>query len=266
MFYAEVGMPCTSARPYSQPSVVTRTVSESDGVVDTVVISYFPSVGEDGVTRTVTSTVSTITADYTTTVTSDGHTITEFVSHVSVLNSLGEIAILPKTFLLSHKLAPLFRTRYRNSSSVMLPSLGIDSSSLVCSDISSSINIMIPLKPSDAGGDYTTTIDKGNGEFETDLVSHITTKDSDGKPTTITTTIPLKPSDAGEADYTTTIISDGHTITEVVSHVTTTDSDGKTITYITTIASYDQVDEGVFTSPTSQTPVVTVLTAVARLL
>ncbi|XDT28064.1 Hypothetical protein J6891_04668 [Nakaseomyces glabratus] len=42
-----------------QPSVVTRTVSESDGVVDTVVISYFPSVGEDGVTRTVTSTVST---------------------------------------------------------------------------------------------------------------------------------------------------------------------------------------------------------------
>ncbi|KTA96054.1 hypothetical protein AO440_005420, partial [Nakaseomyces glabratus] len=31
--------------------------------------------------------------------------------------------------------------------------------------------------------DYTTTIDKGNGEFETDLVSHITTKDSDGKPT-----------------------------------------------------------------------------------
>ncbi|XDT33356.1 Hypothetical protein J6889_04676 [Nakaseomyces glabratus] len=411
MFYAEVGDAVhTSARPYSQPSVVTRTVSESDGVVDTVVISYFPSVGEDGVTRTVTSTVSTITADYTTTVTSDGHTITEFVSHVSVLNSLGEIAFLPKTFLLSHKLAPLFRTRYRNSSSVMLPSLGIDSSSLVCSDISSSINIMIPLKPSDAGeadytttidkgngefetdlvshittkdsdgkpttitttiplkpsdageadytttidkgngefetdlvshittkdsdgkpttitttiplkpsdageADYTTTIDKGNGEFETDLVSHITTKDSDGKPTTITTTIPLKPSDAGEADYTTTIdkgngefetdlgngefetdlvshittkdsdgkpttitttiplkpsdageadytttiISDGHTITEVVSHVTTTDSDGKTITYITTMASYDQVDEGVFTSPApySQPPVVT---------
>ncbi|XDT06734.1 Hypothetical protein J6897_04560 [Nakaseomyces glabratus] len=110
--------------------------------------------------------------------------------------------------------------------------------------------------------DYTTTIDKGDGEFETDLVSHITTKDSDGKPTTITTTIPLKPSEAGEAgeaDYTTTIISDGHTITEVVSHVTTTDSDGKTITYITTMASYDQVDEGVFTSPApySQPPVVT---------
>ncbi|KTB25626.1 hypothetical protein AO443_005334, partial [Nakaseomyces glabratus] len=30
--------------------------------------------------------------------------------------------------------------------------------------------------------DYTTTIDKGNGDFETDLVSHITTKDSKRKP------------------------------------------------------------------------------------
>ncbi|XDT06878.1 Hypothetical protein J6897_04704 [Nakaseomyces glabratus] len=94
------------------------TVTEDDGSSKTVVISYFPSEGEDGVTRTGTTTVSTIT-------------------------------------------------------------------------------------PGEA--DYTTTIDKGNGEFETDLVSHITTKDSDGKPTTITTTIPLKPSDAGEADYTTTI-------------------------------------------------------------
>ncbi|XDT48454.1 Hypothetical protein J6888_04711 [Nakaseomyces glabratus] len=87
----KLGMPCTSARPYSQPSVVTRTVSESDGVVDTVVISYFPSVGEDGVTRTVTSTVSTITADYTTTVTSDGHTITEVVSHITTTDSAGEV-------------------------------------------------------------------------------------------------------------------------------------------------------------------------------
>ncbi|XDT17502.1 Hypothetical protein J6893_04684 [Nakaseomyces glabratus] len=42
MFYAEAGEAVhTSAWPYSQPSVVTRTVSESDGVVDTVVISYF---------------------------------------------------------------------------------------------------------------------------------------------------------------------------------------------------------------------------------
>ncbi|XDT48453.1 Hypothetical protein J6888_04710 [Nakaseomyces glabratus] len=85
----KLGMPCTS-QGRTRPSVVTRTVSESDGVVDTVVISYFPSVGEDGVTRTVTSTVSTITADYTTTVTSDGHTITEVVSHITTTDSAGE--------------------------------------------------------------------------------------------------------------------------------------------------------------------------------
>ncbi|KPI34265.1 hypothetical protein AB675_5715, partial [Cyphellophora attinorum] len=55
-----------------------------------------------------------------------------------------------------------------------------------------------PLSPPSllAASDYTTTIDKGNGDFETVLVSHITTKDSNGNPTTIVTTIPLKPSDA----------------------------------------------------------------------
>ncbi len=69
-------------------------------------------------------------------------------------------------------------------------------------------------------------VDKGNGEFETDLVSHITTKDSNGNPTTIITTIPLKPSDGGEADYTSVFVSDGHTITKIVTHVTTSDSLG----------------------------------------
>ncbi|KAH7601072.1 hypothetical protein J7295_02541 [Nakaseomyces glabratus] len=82
--------------------------------------------------------------------------------------------------------------------------------------------------------DYTTTIDKGNGEFETDLVSHITTKDSDGKPTTIVTTIPWKPSE--EADYTTTIDKgNGEFETDLVSHITTKDSDGKPTTIVTTI-------------------------------
>ncbi|KTB00405.1 hypothetical protein AO439_002425, partial [Nakaseomyces glabratus] len=82
--------------------------------------------------------------------------------------------------------------------------------------------------------DYTTTIDKGNGEFETDVVSHITTKDSDGKPTTIVTTIPWKPSE--EADYTTTIDKgNGEFETDVVSHITTKDSDGKPTTIVTTI-------------------------------
>ena len=153
----------TSPEPYSQPPVVTSTVTEDDGSSKTVVISYFPSEGEDGVTRTGTTTVSTITP---------------------------------------------------------------------------------------AEVDYTTTIDKGNGEFETDLVSHITTKDSNGNPTTIITTIPLKPSDGGEADYTSVFVSDGHTITKIVTHVTTSDSLGHTIVLSSTYLTYDRVDDGaVFYSP-----------------
>ncbi|KTB26455.1 hypothetical protein AO442_005319, partial [Nakaseomyces glabratus] len=104
----------------------------------------------------------------------------------------------------------------------------------------------------------TTVVTNSDGSSETDIISHITTTDSDGKPTTIVTTVPLT-NPSSEADYTTTIISDGHTITEVVSYVTTTVSDGKTITYITTMASFDQVGDGVYTSapPYSQPPVVT---------
>ncbi|KTB13009.1 hypothetical protein AO438_002430, partial [Nakaseomyces glabratus] len=77
--------------------------------------------------------------------------------------------------------------------------------------------------------DYTTTIDKGNGDFETDLVSHITTKDSDGKPTTITTTIPLfGPAPPAE----TKTVDLGNEVTEylVISYWTTTNEFGGLIT------------------------------------
>ncbi|OXB41866.1 hypothetical protein B1J91_E00110g2 [Nakaseomyces glabratus] len=85
-----------------------------------------------------------------------------------------------------------------------------------------------PLKPS-SEADYTTTIDKGNGDFETDLVSHITTQDSDGKPTTITTTIPLH----GPAPPAVTKTVDlGNEVTEylVISYWTTTNEFGGLIT------------------------------------
>ncbi|KAH7581848.1 hypothetical protein J7298_04674 [Nakaseomyces glabratus] len=212
MFYAEAGEAVhTSAWPYSQPSVVTRTVSESDGVVDTVVISYFPSVGEDGVTRTVTSTVRTITADYTTTVTSDGHTITEVVSHVTTTDSDGQCVVSPKTIILTPKLAPIVRTRYFNSS----------------------------IRTSTGSTRYSSTMN------------------SDNKPTKITTTVPVKSNDLGEADFTKIITTDGHIVTEVILHITATNSLGRVVTYVTTAASYDQVDEGVFRSPSlsSQPPV-----------
>ncbi|QHS69026.1 EPA13 [Nakaseomyces glabratus] len=212
MFYAEAGEAVhTSAWPYSQPSVVTRTVSESDGVVDTVVISYFPSVGEDGVTRTVTSTVRTITADYTTTVTSDGHTITEVVSHITTTDSDGQCVVSPKTIILTPKLAPIVRTRYFNSS----------------------------IRTSTSSTRYSSTMN------------------SDNKPTKITTTVPVKSNDLGEADFTKIITTDGHIVTEVILHITATNSLGRVVTYVTTAASYDQVDEGVFRSPSlsSQPPV-----------
>ncbi|OXB49812.1 hypothetical protein B1J92_L00157g4 [Nakaseomyces glabratus] len=257
----------TSAPPYSQPPVVTTTVTEDDGSSKTVVISYSPSEGEDGVTRTGTTTISTITAsgeaDYTTTIDKgNGDFETDLVSHITTKDSDGKPTTITTTIPL--KPSDAGEADYTTTIDKGNGDFETDLVSHITTKDSdgkpTTITTTIPLKPSDAGeADYTTTIDKGNGDFETDLVSHITTKDSDGKPTTITTTIPLKPSDAGEADYTTTITSDGHTITEVVSHITTTESDGNTVTYTTTMASFDQVDDGVYTSapPYSQPPVVT---------
>ncbi|KAI5967374.1 uncharacterized protein KGF55_000103, partial [Candida pseudojiufengensis] len=82
--------------------------------------------------------------------------------------------------------------------------------------------------------DYTTTVDRGNGSTETDVISHITTTDSNGNPTTITTTITNAPAPSISkanigSDYTTTVVSNGHTFTEVVSHSTGTDEHGHTI-------------------------------------
>ncbi|KAH7615345.1 hypothetical protein J7292_00005 [Nakaseomyces glabratus] len=242
----------TSAPPYSQPPVVTTTVTEDDGSSKTVVISYSPSEGEDGVTRTGTTTISTITpsgeADYTTTIDKgNGAFETDLVSHITTKDSDGK----PTTITTTIPLKPSDAGDADYTDTPLLPT-GEDG---VTRTGTTTISTITP----SGEADYTTTIDKGNGDFETDLVSHITTKDSNGNPTTIVPTIPLKPSDAGEADYTPTITSDGHTITEVVSHITPTDSDGNTVTYTTTVASFDQVDDGVYTSapPYSQPPVVT---------
>ncbi|SCV17546.1 uncharacterized protein CGFF_05109 [Nakaseomyces glabratus] len=135
MSYDQVGDGVyTSAPGYSQAPVTTTTVS-ADTATATVVISHFPSIGVDGVTRTGTTTLST----------------------VSVGGETG----------------------------------------------------------------YTTSVDRGNGSIETDVISHITTTDSNGNPTTITTTITNAPSASNSkanvgSDYTTTVVSDGHTLTEIV--------------------------------------------------
>ncbi|KAH7590277.1 hypothetical protein J7296_02529 [Nakaseomyces glabratus] len=148
MSYDQVGDGVyTSAPGYSQAPVTTTTVS-ADTATATVVISHFPSIGVDGVTRTGTTTLST----------------------VSVGGETG----------------------------------------------------------------YTTSVDRGNGSIETDVISHITTTDSNGNPTTITTTITNAQSASNSkanvgSDYTTTVVSDGHTLTEIVSHSTGTDEHGHTI-------------------------------------
>ncbi|KAH7582000.1 hypothetical protein J7297_04676 [Nakaseomyces glabratus] len=78
--------------------------------------------------------------------------------------------------------------------------------------------------------DYTTTIDKGNGEYETDLISHITKTDQNGKPTTtVRTTIKLY----GPAPPPVTKTIDlGNEVTEylVISYWTTTNEVGSVIT------------------------------------
>ncbi|XDT25312.1 Hypothetical protein J6891_01904 [Nakaseomyces glabratus] len=269
--------PHTSFGP--APPAETKTVDLGNEVTEYLVISYWTTTNEFGglITTSSTRTYSPPPVTVTATTAAD-YVESDWISFFITTNEKGEIITDSTLFNATREYIDAEAPHLSSSKEDVIPGEAdymttIDKgngdfetdlvSHITTKDSDgkpTTITTTIPLKPSDAGeADYTTTIDKGNGDFETDLVSHITTKDSDGKPTTITTTIPLKPSDAGEADYTTTITSDGHTITELVSHITTTDSDGNTVTYTTTMASFDQVDDGVYTSapPYSQPPVVT---------
>ncbi|XDT26500.1 Hypothetical protein J6891_03098 [Nakaseomyces glabratus] len=134
----------TSDPAYSQPPVTTTTVS-ADTATATVVISYFPSVGDDGVTRTGTTTISTVPvggeADYTTTVDrGNGSIETDVISHIITTDSNGN----PTTITTTITNAPA-------------PSI-------------SKANI---------GSDYTTTV-VSNGHTFTEVVSHSTGADEHG--------------------------------------------------------------------------------------
>ncbi|KAI8383084.1 hypothetical protein J6894_03888 [Nakaseomyces glabratus] len=145
MSYDQVGEGVyTSAPAYSQPPVTTTTVS-ADTATATVVISYFPSVGDDGVTRTGTTTISTVSvggeADYTTTVDrGNGSTETDVISHITTTDSNGN----PTTVTTTITNAPA-------------PS-------------NSKANI---------GSDYTSTV-VSNGHTFTEVVSHSTGADEHG--------------------------------------------------------------------------------------
>ncbi|XDT17493.1 Hypothetical protein J6893_04675 [Nakaseomyces glabratus] len=209
--------PHTSFGP--APPAETKTVDLGNEVTEYLVISYWTTTNEFGglITTSSTRTYSPPPVTITATTAAD-YVETDWISFFITTNDKGEIITDSTLFNATREY--------------------IDAQAL---HLSSSMEVV----PPEGEADYTTTIDKGNGEFETDLgngefetdlVSHITTKDSDGKPTTITTTIPLKPSDAGEADYTTTIDKgNGEFETDLVSHITTKDSDGKPTTITTTI-------------------------------
>ncbi|XDT30319.1 Hypothetical protein J6889_01626 [Nakaseomyces glabratus] len=200
--------PHTSFGP--APPAVTKTVDLGNEVTEYLVISYWTTTNEFGglITTNSTATYSPPPVTVTATTASD-YIESDWISFFITTDEKGDIVTSSTLFNATRDY--------------------IDAQALYTSSSSYS-------KSNVEESDYTTTIDKGNGDFETDLVSHITTKDSDGKPTTITTTIPLKPSDVGEADYTTTIDKgNGDFETDLVSHITTKDSDGKPTTITTTI-------------------------------
>ncbi|XDT24366.1 Hypothetical protein J6891_00957 [Nakaseomyces glabratus] len=198
--------PHTSFGP--APPVETHTVVLENNMTNYEVVSYWTTTNEFGglITTSSTRTYSAPPLTVTATTASD-YVESDWISFFITVDEKGEIVTSSTLF---------------NATRVYIDAEALYLSSDELAD------------PISREADYTTTIDKGNGEFETDVVSHITTKDSDGKPTTIVTTIPWKPSE--EADYTTTIDKgNGEFETDVVSHITTKDSDGKPTTIVTTI-------------------------------
>ncbi|XDT42366.1 Hypothetical protein J6898_03885 [Nakaseomyces glabratus] len=82
--------------------------------------------------------------------------------------------------------------------------------------------------PVDDGKDKTTVVTDKDGHVHTDIISHITTTDKDGKPTVILTQ--YQSPTAVQNGISKTITVDGEEIIEAVHITTYTDSDGHTIT------------------------------------
>ncbi|OXB44237.1 hypothetical protein B1J91_I10147g4 [Nakaseomyces glabratus] len=261
----------------SEEADYTTTIDKGNGEFETDVVSHITTKDSDGKPTTIVTTIPwkpSEEADYTTTIDIDGHTVVVVVSHITTMGSNGDIIISSVTAMSFDRVDD--GAVYTSAPAYSQPS----ASTTTVSHNTTTATVVVSFFPSEgedgvtrtgtttistitASGeaDYTTTIDKGNGDFETELVSHITTKDSDGNPTTIITTVTL----TEEPDYTSVFISDGHTITAVVSHVTTTNDIGQTVTTTVTVMSYDQVGEGVYTSaPAYSQPPVTTTTVSAE--
>ena len=236
--------------PPSEEPDYTTTIDKGNGEFETDLVSHITTKDSDGKPTTIVTTIPwkpSEEADYTTTIDSDGHTVVVIVSHITTIDSNGNVAISGVTVLSYDRVDD--GAVYTSAPAYLQPSV----STIIVSQDNTTASVVVSYFPSEgedgvtrtrttiistitASGeaDYTTTVDRGNGSIETDVISHITTTDSNGNPTTITTTITNTPTASNSkanvgSDYTTTVVSDGHTSTEVVSHSTGTDEHGHTI-------------------------------------
>ncbi|KAH7578659.1 hypothetical protein J7297_04681 [Nakaseomyces glabratus] len=236
----------TVPSPAASGADYTTVVSNSDGSVLTDIVSHITTTDSDGKPTTIVTTVPSPAAsgaDYTTVVTnSDGRVHTDIVSHITTTDSNGKPTTIVTTF-------PSPAASGADYTTVITGSDGKAHTDIVShittTDSDGKLPPSSPTFPSPAasgadtpppGADYTTVITGSDSKAHTDIVSHITTTDSNGKPTTIVTTYP-SPAASG-ADYTTVITgSDSKAHTDIVSHITTTDSNGKPTTIVTTYPS-----------------------------
>ncbi|CAG59732.1 unnamed protein product [Nakaseomyces glabratus] len=236
--------------PLTKPSGeadYTTTIDKGNGDFETDLVSHITTKDSNGKPTTIITTVTLVEEPvYTAVFVSDGHTITAVVSHVTTTNDIGQTVTTTVTVISYDQVgegvytsAPAYSQPPVTTTTVSadtttatvvisyFPSIGVDGVTRTGTTTVSTVSV---------GGeaDYTTTVDRGNGSIETDVISHITTTDSNGNPTTITTTITNAPAPSISkanigSDYTTTVVSNGHTFTEVVSHSTGTDEHGHTI-------------------------------------
>ncbi|KTA95055.1 Cell wall protein IFF4 [Nakaseomyces glabratus] len=223
--------PISSSGRYS-----VSTVDKTTTLIDTVA-----NVSSSGPNSIVTATMSTYQNNY------------EFnnASAINVTNSSNIMVPITSTFYnsvdsnLTTPITSLTRTSHNQIVSHITK---------LASSINQTTIVTTFPAPAASGADYTTVVTNADGSVETDIVSHITTTDSDGKPTTITdivshitttdsdgnpttivTTVPCTVC-SSNADYTTVVTkSNGSVETEVVSHITITDAAGKPTTIVTTV-------------------------------
>ncbi|XDT15746.1 Hypothetical protein J6893_02922 [Nakaseomyces glabratus] len=229
------GKPTTILTTYPSPSDdgkdKTTVTTDKDGVVHTDIISHITTTDSDGKPTTILTTYpspengSSAPDAWTTTYTEDGTPVVEVVHKTTYTASNGDVIITTVTELskeaidaqpawVSPTTSTITTTDSDGHSITITTSYLIDNNGNtepIPNEASSSMS------PSDDGKDKTTVTTDKDGVVHTDIISHITTTDSDGKPTTILTTYP-SPSDDGKDKTTVTTDKDGVVHTDIIAH------------------------------------------------